>query len=353
MDVINLFYSFGRKVLSGHSGLEVMLIFTKFETRNRECEGMIGKVERVPLKHIWKHEAYDFTNWLAENLDVLSDALGISLSLVQTEKSVGTFNVDILAEDSTGNSVIIENQLEKTDHDHLGKLITYATNLEAKVAIWISSNPRPEHITAISWLNESTPIDFYLLKVEAIKIGDSEPAPLFYIIAGPSEESKDIGTEKKELAKRHHKRLAFWESLLSKSKEKTKLFSNVSPSKESWISTGVGLTGLSLNYVVTYDWGAVELYIDKGKDSESINKERFDYLFSKKEVIEKELGEQLIWERLDNKRASRIRKKFDGVGLRDEERWDDLQHKMIDFMIRFEGTLKKYIPELRRIESSR
>jgi hypothetical protein len=312
---------------------------------------MIGKLERVPLKSIWKNEAYDFTNWLAENLDVLSETLGISLSLVETEKSVGTFNVDILAEDSAGNSVIIENQLEKTDHDHLGKLITYATNLEAKIAIWISSNPRTEHIMAISWLNESTPIDFYLLKVEAVKIGDSEPAPLFYIIVGPSEESKDIGTEKKELAKRHHKRLAFWESLLSKSKEKTKLFSNVSPSKESWISTGIGLTGLGLNYVITYDWGAVELYIDRGKDSEIVNKERFDYFFSKKDEIEKELNEPLIWERLDNKRASRIRKKFDKIGLRDEEQWNDLQDKMIDFMIKFEKTLRNYIPELREIEN--
>lgn len=315
---------------------------------------MVGKVERVSLRSIWKHEAYDFTNWLADNLDVLSETLGISLSLVETEKSVGPFNVDILAEDSTGNSVIIENQLEKTDHDHLGKLITYATNLEANIAIWISSNPAQEHITSISWLNESTPIDFYLLRVEAIKIGESEPAPLFYIIVGPSEDSKDIGTEKKELAKRHHKRLAFWEKLLSKSKEKTKLFSNISPSKEGWISTGIGLMGLGLNYMVTYDWAAVELYIDKGKDYDLVNKERFDYLFSKRSEIENDIGDNTInWERLDEKRASRIRKKFDKVGLRDEKQWDELQTQMVDFMIKFERTIKEYVPELREIGNNR
>ena len=304
---------------------------------------MIGKLERLPLRDIWKNEAFDFTSWLADNLDVLSETIGISLSLVETEKSVGPFNVDILAEDSEGNSVIIENQLDKTDHDHLGKLITYATNLDAKIAIWISSYPRSEHITAISWLNESTPIDFFLLKVEAVKIGSSEPAPLFYVIVGPSEDSKDIGAEKKELARRHHKRLAFWESLLLKSKGKTKLFSNVSPRKESVLSTGIGLTGLSLNYVITYDWGAVELYIDKGKDSEVLNKKLFDYLYSKKDEIEKQLNETLIWERLDNKRAARIRKKFEKVGLRDEEEWDDLQERMIDFMMKFEKIIKNYI----------
>jgi len=310
---------------------------------------MIGKLERLPLRDIWKNEAFDFTSWLADNLDVLSETIGISLSLVETEKSVGPFNVDILAEDSEGNSVIIENQLDKTDHDHLGKLITYATNLDAKIAIWISSYPRSEHITAISWLNESTPIDFFLLKVEAVKIGSSEPAPLFYVIVGPSEDSKDIGAEKKELARRHHKRLAFWESLLLKSKGKTKLFSNVSPRKESVLSTGIGLTGLSLNYVITYDWGAVELYIDKGKDSEVLNKKLFDYLYSKKDEIEKQLNETLIWERLDNKRAARIRKKFEKVGLRDEEEWDDLQERMIDFMMKFEKIIKNYIPDLRKL----
>lgn len=309
---------------------------------------MIGKIERLILRKIWKKEASDFTNWLADNLDVLSETIGITLILVETEKSVGSFSVDILAEDEAGNSVVIENQLEKTDHDHLGKIITYSTNLGAKIGIWISSNPRQEHITAIAWLNESTPLDFYLIKVEAIKIGNSDPAPLFSIISGPSEETKELGTKKKELAARHHKRFAFWEQLLNLSKEKTKLFSNISPGKEAWISTGAGTSGLSLNYVITYNWASVELYIDKGKDSEEINKNRFDYLFGHKDELETALGCVLDWERLDNKRASRIRKKFDQYGLQNENGWGELQTAMIDFMIMFEKTLKRHIQEIRR-----
>ena len=116
---------------------------------------MIGKIERVKLREVWKHEAYDFTRWLEENIDVLNDVLDISIVNVEREKKAGTFSVDLVGEDDSGNVVVIENQLEKSDHDHLGKLITYLVAMDAKVAIWIVSNPRPEHINAISWLNES------------------------------------------------------------------------------------------------------------------------------------------------------------------------------------------------------
>src|SRR3989344_9506428 len=140
---------------------------------------MIGKLKKVPLREIWKNEAKDFTTWLSENIDTLNEALEISLTVVEREKSVGDFSLDIVAEDSDSNLVIIENQLEKTDHGHLGQVVTYLSNLGAKMAIWITSNPREEHIKAINWLNESTPdyTSFYIVKVEAVRIGDSAPAP--------------------------------------------------------------------------------------------------------------------------------------------------------------------------------
>jgi len=160
---------------------------------------MVGKIERVPLRDIWKHEDYDFTSWLQDNIDVLNDALGLSLSNPESEQSARSFNVDLLAEDETGNPVIIENQLEKSDHNHLGKLITYLTAIGAKTAVWIVEDPRPEHVGAISWLNESSSANFYLSKVEGIKIGDSESAPLLTLIVGPSEESREVGEKKKEI----------------------------------------------------------------------------------------------------------------------------------------------------------
>ena len=103
----------------------------------------IARLEKVPLRKLWAHEAQSFTVWLSENLDFLSETLGFDVVLVQKEAAAGPFSADMLAEDPQGNYVIIENQLEKTDHDHLGKLITYMSNLEAKTAIWITSEPRP------------------------------------------------------------------------------------------------------------------------------------------------------------------------------------------------------------------
>ena len=114
----------------------------------------IGKIERVPLRQVWRHEALDFTTWLEQNIDALSEVLDLSLSSAEREQSAGDFSVDIVAEDGSGNTVIIENQLEQSDHDHLGKLVTYVSMLEAKAAIWIVAAPRPEHVRAVAWLND-------------------------------------------------------------------------------------------------------------------------------------------------------------------------------------------------------
>lgn len=308
----------------------------------------IGKLERVPLREVWKKEAKDFTQWLEKNIDAIGEVLNIRLTAIEREKSVGSFSVDLLAEDNEGNMVVIENQLEKTDHDHLGKIITYLTGLGAKTAIWICEEPKPEHITALKWLNEISPQDvsFYLIKVRAFRIGESLPAPSFEIICSPTEEQKEIGEKKEELAQRHIDRLEFWGKLLEKASAKTKLHSNISPSKYHWLGTGAGISGLSYNYVIINHHASVELYIDRGKDSEEENKKIFDTLLSHKDEIEKDFGGHLLWERLDERRASRISFGFDS-GLRDKEKWATLQDQMIEAMIRLEKALDKHVKQLR------
>src|SRR5712691_2992223 len=116
---------------------------------------MIQKIARIPLREAFKHEAYDFTTWLQDNLDVLNECIDLTLSNAEREAAAGDFSVDLVAEDESGNKVIIENQLERSNHDHLGKLVTYLVAAEARVAIWIVAEPRPEHASAITWLNES------------------------------------------------------------------------------------------------------------------------------------------------------------------------------------------------------
>lgn len=307
----------------------------------------IGTLVPVDLRELWKHEERGFSAWLEQNLDRLSQAIGVSLADPQRESRAGTFQVDLVAEDEEGERVIVENQLEATDHDHLGKLITYLTNLDAKTAVWISSAPRPEHIRAMQWLNETTPdnVAFFLVSLAAYRIGASEPAPLFTKIVGPSVELKRIGTDKKELAERHVLRLRFWEQLLSRAKIKgVLLHAQRTPSKDSWISGGAGVrSGISYNYVAWLkDETAVELWIDTGDRDE--NKRIFDQLIVHEAEIERTFGGAFSWERLDEKRASRIRYILQEGGLADDEsKWPTIQDAMIDAMDRLSKALKPYL----------
>lgn len=189
------------------------------------------------------------------------------------------------------------------------------------MGIWIVSEARPEHISTITWLNESSAADFYLFKIEAIKIGNSNPAPLFTLIVGPSEESKEVGEKKKEMAERHKIRKNFWEELLDRAKDKTNLHSSVSASPYSWIATGAGISGLRYKYTVTQHAAEVKLYIDRGKESQEENYKIFQKFKSHKDEIENTFGEELNWEELEEKRACRISKKVNEGGYRDEDKW--------------------------------
>ena len=146
-----------------------------------ESEGL------VPLDKVWSHED-DFTMWLEENIDVLNDVIGLSLSVVGRKQAAGDFIVDLIAKDESRNRVVIENQLKQSDHDHLGKLITYLTVVDAKTAIWIVAKARDEHKRAICWLNESRSASFYLIELEAVQIGDASPVPRLKKILDPSGE---------------------------------------------------------------------------------------------------------------------------------------------------------------------
>jgi hypothetical protein len=309
---------------------------------------MIGKIEKVPLRDIWKHEAQDFTTWLQSNIDVLNSMLDFQLTNPDREQSTGNFSVDLVAEDESGNLVIIENQLEKSNHDHLGKVITYLAAVGAGKAIWIVSEPRAEHIKAISWLNESTSAEFYLFKIEGIKIGDSQPAPLLTLIVGPSQEVREAGETKKEHVERHYLRKEFWQKLLEIVKTRTKLHANISPNVYSWIGTGAGIGGVTYNYVIGQHEGKVELYIDKDKEDGRENKAIFDQLYNNKVEIEKIFGGPLNWERLDGKRASRIAKYIENGGYRDDkERWESIAIIMVENMMKLEKALAPFIEKIR------
>ncbi|MDE6658521.1 MAG: DUF4268 domain-containing protein, partial [Eubacterium sp.] len=262
----------------------------------------IGKLTEVDVRNLWKHEQYDFSNWLAKesNLEYLNDILGLTLTNVSKEVYVGPYRCDIVAEDETSNiKVIIENQLEATNHDHLGKIITYASGLGATVIVWIVKEAKEEHRAAIEWLNNNTinGIDFFLIEIHAYQIGNSDLAPKFEVIEKPNDFVKRSNKSKvnhDELNKSESERLVFWEQFNQIVLNRGKPFNIRKATTNHWYDVAIGSSNahIGINLVNTDNMIVVELYIND-------NKELFDTLFQFKENIEKDFGKNLIWDRLD------------------------------------------------------
>jgi hypothetical protein len=244
--------------------------------------------------------------------------------------------------------VIIENQLEKTDHGHLGQILTYMVNLDAKIAIWITTNPVEEHTRVVEWLNETTPHDmfFYLVRVEAVMIeGQDMVAPLFTVIEGPTQELKKIGLEKKEYAARHSNRKEFWTQFLEYANKKTDLTKNLNPNTEAWIGVASGLSGVSYNCVTSQKYARVEVYINRGSQEE--NKRVYDLLLSHKDEIEAKFGHALVWERMDEKVTSRIKWQLDSVSVSNEGDWSKMNEFMVDGVVRMHDAARGVIQTIR------
>lgn len=304
----------------------------------------LGRIEQVDLRRAWNHEATDFTNWLAaeENISLLSDEIGIDLKILQTEASVGKFNVDILAEEeNTGRKIIIENQLEVTNHDHLGKIITYASGFDAEIVIWIVKEVRDEHKQAIDWLNEHTDenINFFAIKMELWQIGDSPFAPKFQIISKPNDWAKAIkkSVGQSKMTDTKVMQIEFWDKFIefcNSNKTNLKL-RKARPQHWYDISLGNSIAHLTLTMNTQANFISCEVYI-------SDNKVLFDKLFLKKDRIEDELGVSLKWMRLDNKKACRI-KNIEEANLEDAEHWDKYFEWMKSSAERFLKVFPKYI----------
>jgi len=284
----------------------------------------LGKLKRVPLREVWVHEAHTFTNWLAEeaNLSLLSDELDLGISLIKTEASVGKFNVDILAEDTSGKKVIIENQLEATDHDHLGKIITYASGVDAEFVVWVVASVRDEHKRAIDWLNEHTDEDthFFLVRIELWQIGDSPPAPKFNVVSQPNDWAKAVKqstTSVTALSDTKLRQLDFWTKFREYAQVKGTKLSLRKPYPQHWydISSGVSTWHISLTVSAQANKMGCEVYIPQDKTL-------FKAFESHRDAIQARLGSHIDWMELPNKKASRI-KQFAPFDLNDEGKWSE------------------------------
>lgn len=296
----------------------------------------LGKLQEVDIRKVWPHEQYDFSKWLAmeENIQELGNTLNLSLTDVETEKFVGNYRCDILCKDElTGKMVLIENQLEPTNHDHLGKIITYASGLDAAVVVWIVSSVRDEHASAIEWLNKHTDdeISFFLLEVHAYKIGNSDPAPQFTIIEQPNGFSKTAKSIAKnaELNESQKCRLEFWTQFNEIVDQRGKPFNKRKASTDHWYSVAIGSSEAHIDIsLVNKDHQIrVELWIIDSK-------ELFDSLFQKREEIEAALGFGLAWNRMNGKKASTISTSIQGLNFKLQDNYPQLMNEIIDLVVK-------------------
>ncbi len=270
----------------------------------------LGQLRRLDPRTVWQHEAQDFTPWLAENVDLLSEAVGLDIELVQREVPVGTFSLDLFGKEvSSGREVIVENQLEATDHIHLGQLLTYAAGLDAKVVVWISPQFRDEHRQAVEWLNLQTNehVAFFAVELELLQIDNSSPAPHFKVVAQPSEWQKEASASGRQ--PRSERQLAyhdFFSDFLDQLKATSLGFTNVRRvGYDNWMAFGSGTGGFGIvAEFMRPHWFRVQVYIDTGDKAR--NKSAFDQLLEQRDALESQIGESLEWLRLDDKRACRI-----------------------------------------------
>lgn len=248
----------------------------------------LGTLKKITdLRSIWPHEALNFTPWVAENVDLLADAVGLDITVDETESSVGDFNVDIYAsETGTDRKIIIENQLEDTDHDHLGKLITYASGKGADVVIWVVKHAREEHKAAVEWLNNHTDdkIGFFLCEIKLFQIGDSQIAPAFTVVERPNDWTKEI-RKTASANSTQQQRLEYWRAFNDyafSDANFSRIFNKRKPTTDHWMDFSIGSSAchIAVSQIQKRKAVDVELYIND-------DKELFKSLFAHKDEIEK------------------------------------------------------------------
>jgi hypothetical protein len=313
---------------------------------------VLGKIQRVDPRTVWKHEAHDFTVWLVESIDLLGEALGLELEVVGREVEVGDFCVDILARDlGRDRRVVIENQLESTDHSHLGQVITYAAGLEASTVIWVAREFRDEHRQALDWLNrgDSEATEYFGVVVELLQIDDSKPAAHFRIVASPNDWSRlsKSGPSVDEVSSKRAAYQQFFQKLIDELREQHHFTNARAGQPQNWYSFSSGARGYT--YGLSFALGGelrAEVYIDVGERSRNVG--IFDALASESKAIEKEFGEPLRWERLDTRRACRIACYTAGSIEDSAEQQEQHRKWAVDRLLRLKKTFGPRLPALLR-----
>jgi hypothetical protein len=305
----------------------------------------LSRITKVNPREVWRYEALDFTQSLAkeENIAVLCDELEINLENIKPEAAAGRYNVDIVADDiDTKRKVIIENQLESTDHKHLRKILTYASAYDANMIIWVVTDYTEEHRQAIDWFNRNTSenISFFLVQIEVYKIGDSDPAPKFNIICEPNNWGKTVKSSGTGDAVSETKllQMEFSEGLKSYASEKgTRVSFNHTPQPKHWFNISIGTSRCHIALTINTQKGYVgcEVYIRN-------DKALFDSFYKCKDQIESLIGSELEWMELPDATASRILLTKKG-NPKDRKQWDEYYSWCVATVEKFTKAFKTYV----------
>ncbi len=311
----------------------------------------LARLEKVDLRDQWKDEARDFTPWLAEeeNISLLGETIGLDLEVIRKEEKVGSFSADILCKDiATERHVVIENQLEQTDHSHLGQVITYCAGLQASTFIWIASQIREEHRAAVDWLNTITDDNhnFFAIEVQLFKIGDSAVAPNFKVVAKPNDWSKIVKKQvNDELNDTDKLKLEYWEAYKEYVIAQPKLpFKPQKPSPQHWTNVAIGTSAAHLSVVIgrRKTKVAVQLTIDSQNA-----KENYDQLYnSAYEKSKIELCSDIDWDRLDEKKSSYVEATTDG-DYHDKNDWNRQFEWLYQMTVKFYSFFKPLMKNMK------
>ena len=309
----------------------------------------LGQLKNLTLKSVWNHEEHDFTPWLAEedHLAALSNAIGMDLQLDKIEVPVGPYWADILAKDASGEYVVIENQFGKTNHDHLGKLLTYGATLGASAVVWIAEQFTDEHRKTMEWLNERTidSLSLYAVQLEVLQIDESPPAIRFNVICQPNEVVRAATAAKSAgaLTETQQMQLEFWTMFRDRLLEKKVIPSAQTPRPQYWFDVALGRSNIFLSNILDTYAGRIGIRIYIGN---RIAEAALAQLEKDKDAIENEIGEKLSWNPTPEKR-DKIIGLFRSVDVSNRDAWPEY----CDWLVNFVGKFRMaFVPRIKALK---
>ena len=307
----------------------------------------LGKLNRLDPRVQWSDESKDFTPWLASQagLNLLGETLGLELESEDTEVYVGNYRADIVAKDAISNEyVVIENQLSSTDHDHIGKLLTYAASFEAGTVVWIARKFREEHRQALDWFNEITikDVDFFGIEIELLQISDSPYAPNLKIVSKPNEWTRSVRSEKQSLTEGDTLKLEYWTSFNEYIGNNNLRINQRKAGAQHWYDITIGKSGVHFSLTLRTNKKDIACEVYMGDENA---KYLFRHLYSAKDEIETIIGKDIEWKELPEGKSSRIvlRNSLDPTK---KDNWENCFKWYTETVERFRNAFVKRIKEL-------